>query len=199
MKQRASDITKGFPLPDINSSTFHNPDPISQTKYQEEPIIISKRSMEMIPLVDSKDLNLKSFSMVQLLAINLTIQSEKIINCPTFREQVVILASELHSDEIGAICTYSEIARMFNIKNVQTIRNQIISSKKNQHKDGRPSLITPDIGEFIVEVVTERFRESDPISIHELLDLILEDFGVGISLDTFRHYIRRNDFLHIIT
>jgi hypothetical protein len=87
---------------------------------------------------------------------------------------------------------------MFNIKNVQTIRNQILSSKKDSHKDGRPSLITPDIGEFIIEVVTQRFKESDPISIHEMLDLILEDFGVGISLDTFRHYIRRNDFLHII-
>jgi hypothetical protein len=54
------------------------------------------------------------------------------------------------------------------------------------------------MSEFIIEVVQDRYNSSDPIGIPELLDLLIEEFGVGISLDTFRHYIYRKDNLKII-
>jgi hypothetical protein len=71
MKLTAPDITRCFPIPDIKSSPIHIPDQINQTQVQEEAIIISKRSKEMIPSVESMDHNVKDLSMVQLRAINI--------------------------------------------------------------------------------------------------------------------------------
>jgi hypothetical protein len=152
---------------------------------------------QLLPAIDVKTLELNKFSFLQLAHINTVLQSHLFTQATTFREQVSLMVQELRADECPPICTYAEIARMFNVKNAQSIRNQVKTGQKITHFDGRPSLITPEIAEFIQEVITDRYNSSDPVSVHELLDLVIEGFGVSISLDTFRHYIYRNPNIKI--
>jgi hypothetical protein len=54
--------------------------------------------------------------MIQILHLNKVLQLDEFINATTFREQVVLLAKELRSDELSPICSYKEIATILNIK-----------------------------------------------------------------------------------
>jgi hypothetical protein len=45
----------------------------------------------------------------------------------------------------------------------------------------------------------ERYMKQDPISIYEILDLLMDQFALPISLDTFRHYLTRQPNIKSVT
>jgi hypothetical protein len=104
----------------------------------------------------------------------------------------------LRADDFSPICSYAQIAKLFGVKNAQTIRHQAKVAMRQTHQDGRPSLFSAEVKSFIYNVINERYKAFDPISTHEMVDLLTETYGIAVSVDTFRHYVYRDNHIRVI-
>jgi hypothetical protein len=170
----------------------------SDDLHLQDDINSSPHSKNLIPPIDPSSFDLMSFSLAQLAYINNVIRSHDLTIAKTLREQVRIMCEVLRADEVAPICSYAKIAKMFRVRNAQTIRNQFKATKKTNIADGRPSLFSDKVKDFIYQIIHERYKASDPIGTHERIDFLMETFGIAVSLDALRHFIYRDKTIKII-
>jgi hypothetical protein len=162
------------------------------------PNEIQKFKPLLLPL-KPEELNLDHLTAIQLRKAQEVILLPEFVEAPSLRHQAKILNDYLRSDTTDSLCTYHDLILILKLKNPASFRHQIVAAHHLSHRDGRPTLIHAEADEFLQKLFIQRYISKDSISIHETLDLLLDRFGLAISLDTFRHHLLRNKQLKIVT
>jgi hypothetical protein len=112
------------------------------------------------------------------------IESPEFSSASTFRDQVVILVKAFHADDKNPELNFRELAEIMGIPNAQSLRHQWNQSQDVKRPDGRTPIITDAAHDYILQVVNNRFERRDPIALHELGELLLEEMQIAITNDT---------------
>jgi hypothetical protein len=153
----------------------------------------------LLRLLKPEELVLDHLTAIQLRKAQEVILLPEFVEAPSLRHQAKILNDFLRSGTTDSLCTYHDLALILRLKHTASFRHQIIATHHLSQRDGRPTLIHAEADEFLQRLFIQRYISKDSISIHETLYLLLDRFGLAISLDIFRHYLLRNKQFKIVT
>jgi hypothetical protein len=118
----------------------------------------------------------------------------------TFREQCAHSCAVLR-DRHQPKFTWSVIAQIFGVAR-STIQEHVALYKLRGNSPGtagRPSCLTREELEELVQQITECYDRARPLSIHDLLAYISNNFDLNISPDTLYHILQRESRIRSIT
>ena len=104
---------------------------------------------------------------------------------PTFREQCRIVFSR------GPGVPFSQVAKFFGVDG-NSIRDQHRKLEKMPKANGRPPILNPDQVHNVMAFIQDRVRCSDPATVNDCLNFILDNFNIAMLPDTFRKWINRS-------
>jgi hypothetical protein len=159
----------------------------------------SSPQKKLLPPVNQDDLALSHLEGIKLRKVLEVIHLPEFAGAPSLRHQAKILNDYLRSDTGDSICTLLELALVLKMKSAASFQFQIKTEHHLTHRDGRPTLISDEADKFLCKLFQQRYNQKDPICLHETLDLLLDKYGISISLDTFRHYLLRYEKFKIVT
>jgi hypothetical protein len=175
--------------PEINSIKSAN-EFISDKAFKGKPLL---------PCLSISECVLDHLNEAQRMLVKEVINTENFQDAPNLRYQVKLLNDHLRENQLHPACTYAELAKVIGLKHEASFIHQVKVGKKAQHIDGRPTVIHKEAEELIMKVAFERYKQKDSISIYEMIDLLLDHFGLAVTADTLKHHLQTMPNLKIAT
>jgi hypothetical protein len=136
---------------------------------------------------------LDTFCADDQLRLRAVLEDVDFIEAADRREQVVAACKLLRPTDTRSRFPYAAIARFFGGVNQAVIERQEKLGRRLAQEPGRPRILSDEIQNWICELVNERFRQHNPITYAELLDIFQYRHSIVVSADYLRHLIRRTD------
>jgi hypothetical protein len=148
--------------------------------------------LKLKPAIDPNSLNytgLKGAAKDRIMNIT---ESHAFKTATTRRDQIELLCSEVRDTTKGKRMSFTSIASLMNIPNSSSVSRQWKKITDGARHNGPPSLMSLDAEKYMYQIIEERFKSKDSITLTEIVDLLQYQFSINISDDTLRHYIYRN-------
>jgi hypothetical protein len=152
---------------------------------------------DVTPAIPRERFNLADFSPEEKARLEALLMDPDFQDCTIRREQMSIAVKNLRSFVNGHRMTFEAIGRFFGSGSA-VIFAQARLANNPRRQPGRPSLLSQDLKEWLVNLVNSRFHERKPISYSELLDLLQYDHHFAISADTLRHIVKSMDSIKTV-
>ena len=114
---------------------------------------------------------------------------DEIIKCDTLRSQIVFVTDLLRPDGLEAMATFGEIGAFFGLS-----KGAISSHYKrgvDEGENGRPSTLTDDQINVVIDYVYQRFYDKSPVTFDGLLIFIKDEFGIDMLIKTLYSLVSR--------
>jgi hypothetical protein len=143
-----------------------------------------------MPALPKEAFNLSGFSPEEETRLNALWADEDFQEAVTQREQIGIACKHLRAFREGRRFTFEAIGRFFGGFNPGTIERQFKLSREDRKSTGRPALLSEEIKQWMMDLITSRFAERKPITYAEIVDLLQYQHNLIITADSLRHIIR---------
>ena len=114
------------------------------------------------------------------------LENPALFQLQTLREQirfVCSLTAELEGRD-------TRVAELFNIPNVASVQNHLKNASKASKPYGRPSVLTVDERDEVVNFIRTSFLSNHPATVGEVADMIEERFDKRLDLETVRNAVK---------
>jgi hypothetical protein len=99
----------------------------------------------------------------------------------TRRDQIAIACKHLRAFVGNQRFTFQAIGRFLGGLNAAVVEGQLKMSRPQPNESGRPRLLSPEVEEWMLELIVTRFNNRNPVTYAELLDLLQYNHNVAIS------------------
>jgi hypothetical protein len=142
------------------------------------------------PIGPVTEFSLEGFSPRKQARLEALVADLDFVDARDRRSQIAVACKHLREFDTYSRFTFREIGRFFGGLKGQIIGAQWAQSRHEAKASGRPPILSPEVRQWMVKLVTRRVQEDRAITYAELLDRLQSSHEIVISGDTLRHVVR---------